>query len=66
MKNILTKLSYMALGRLLTLIGYHFGNIENNTADAQGLDVQEKIFCRSLAIVDENNVPRIFFQQTPC
>ena len=53
MKNIVTKLSYMALGGLLTLIGYHFGNIENNTADAQVAadEVKDVIRCRKLIIV---------------
>lgn len=53
MKNIITKLSYMALGGLLTLIGYHFGNIENHTADAQVAadEVKDVIRCRKLIIV---------------
>ena len=35
MKKVLTKIGYMAFGSLLTLIGYHFGNIDNNSANAQ-------------------------------
>ena len=64
MKKILTKLSYMAFGSLLMLIGYHFGNIDNNSADAQGIvkenaPIVRELRCRSLVIVDDDNTPRI-------
>ena len=65
MKNILTKIGYMAFGGLLTLIGYHFGNIDNNSADAQVQFDQEKaeivdeIRCRRLVIVGDDDTPRI-------
>lgn len=62
MKNVLTKLSYMAFGCLLTLIGYHIGNVDHNWADAQS-DLSEQtvdeIRCRSLVIVDEDDTPRV-------
>ena len=50
----------MALGGLLTLIGYHFGNIENNTADAQVAadEVKDVIRCRKLIIVGEGGALR--------
>ena len=64
MKNILTKASYMAFGSLLTLIGYHFGNIGNNSADAQLIakekaPIVDEIRCRSLVIVGDDNTPHI-------
>ena len=63
MKNILTKLSYMAFGCLLTIIGYHFGNIDNNNADAQTsfmpVPIDDRILCRRLIIVGKDNTPRI-------
>ena len=66
MKNFLTKIGYMALGSLLTLIGYHFGNIDNNRADAQvefGVkeksEIVDEIRCRKLVIVGEDDIPRI-------
>lgn len=57
MKNIATKLSYMALGGLLTLIGYHYGNIDNNTANAQVAadEVKDVIRCRKLIIVGKGD-----------
>lgn len=60
MKNILTKASYMALGCLLTLIGYHFGNVDNNSANAQeNAPIVDVIRCRSLVIVGGDNTHRI-------
>ena len=65
MKTILTKVTYMAIGSLLTLIGYHFGNIDNNSADAQLLDtsqeteIVDEIRCRKLVIVGKDDTPRI-------
>ncbi|RKU15923.1 hypothetical protein C6501_06070 [Candidatus Poribacteria bacterium] len=64
MKNFLTKVGYMVLGCLLTLIGYHFGNIDNNSADAQLVDkekapIVDEIWCRKLIIVGEDDTPRI-------
>ena len=50
---------------LLTLIGYHFGNIDNNSADAQitirspETEIVDEIRCRRLVIVGENDTPRI-------
>ncbi len=59
----------MAFGCLLTLIGYHFGNIDNNSADAQlfvekvsppkKAEIVDEIRCRSLVIVGEDDMPRI-------
>ena len=67
MKNILTKVGYMAFGCLLTVIGYHFGNIDNNSADAQEIVVKEKhivdeIRCRKLVIVGDDDTPRIILR----
>ena len=66
MKKILTKVGYMAFGSLLTLIGYHFGNIDNNSANAQlqfsGQEKEEivdEIRCRSFVIVGDDDTPRI-------
>lgn len=66
MKNILTKASYMAFGSLLTLIGYYFGNIDNNSVNAQQPsekvgNVVDKIRVRQLEIVGNDNSPRIYF-----
>ncbi len=57
MKNVLRKIAYMVIGSLLTIIGYHFGNIENNTADAQEKTdnpIVDEIRCRHLLIVNED------------
>ena len=64
MKNILTKIGYMALGCLLTLIGYHFGNVDNNRANAQGIvkekpEIVDEIRCRRLVIVGDDDTHRI-------
>ena len=66
MKNILTKVGYMAFGSLLTLIGYHFGNIDNNSADAQVFTIEDpkpeivdEIRCRKLVIVGDDDTQRI-------
>ena len=64
MKKILTKVGYMAFGSLLTLIGYHFGNIDNNSADAQGIfqekaPIVDEIRCRKLVIVGDDGTQRI-------
>lgn len=50
----------MAFGSLLTLIGYHFGNIDNNNANAQeNAPIVDVIRCRSLVIVGDDNTHRI-------
>ena len=63
MKKILTKLGYMAFGSLLTLIGYHFGNIDNNSANAQIVitapEIVDEIRCRKLIIVGDDGSRRI-------
>ena len=65
MKTILTKMTYMAIGSLLTLIGYHFGNIDNNSANAQirvtpqETEIVDEIRCRELVIVGDDDTPRI-------
>ncbi|MDE0326518.1 MAG: hypothetical protein OXN27_21540 [Candidatus Poribacteria bacterium] len=64
MKNILTKMGYMAIGCLLTLIGYHFGNVESNNVNAQQssestLDIVDKIRVRQLEIVDDEDTLRV-------
>ena len=62
MKNVSTKIAYMVIGSLLTIIGYHFGNIDNNTADAQekvDTPIVDEIQCRRLVIVDEDDTTRI-------
>lgn len=65
MKKVLTKIGYMAFGSLLTLIGYHFGNVDNNTVNAQpSLEKTENIVnrlrVRQLEIVGNDNSPRIY------
>ena len=65
MKKVLTKIGYMAFGSLLTLIGYHFGNIDNNTANAQQAlekteNIVDKLRVRQLEIVGNDNSPRIY------
>ena len=65
MKKILTKVGYMVFGCLLTVIGYHFGNIDNNSADAQlavekSVPIVDEIRCRSLVIVGDDDTPRIY------
>ena len=67
MKNILTKLGYMAFGCLLTLIGYHFGNVDNNSVDAQGIvkekaEIVDEIRCRKLVIVGDDDTKRIILE----
>ena len=64
MKKTLAKLSYMALGSLLTFIGYHFGNIDSNSADAQEIvkekpEIVDEIRCRRLVIVGDDDTHRI-------
>ena len=64
MKKNLTKLGYMAFGCLLTLIGYHFGNIDSNSANAQEIvkekpEIVDEIRCRKLVIVGSDGTPRI-------
>ncbi len=55
----------MVIGSLLTLIGYHFGNIDNNSADAQlrgtpqEVEIVNEIRCRSLIVVGEDDRPLI-------
>lgn len=66
MKKVMEKVIFMAVGSLLTIIGYHFGTVDNNSANAQ-LDenpfrpngVFNAIACRALAITDANGTPRI-------
>ena len=65
MKKVLTKVGYMAFGSLLTLIGYHFGNIDNNSVNAQQpservVNIVDKIRVRQLEIVGNDNSPRIY------
>ena len=60
MKKNLTKLGYMAFGCLLTLIGYHFGNIDNNSVNAQeNSPIIDEVRCRRLVIVGDDNTSRI-------
>ena len=60
MKKNLTKLGYMAFGCLLTVIGYHFGNIDNNSVNAQeNSPIVDEVRCRRLVIVGADNTPRI-------
>ena len=72
MKKILTKMGYMAFGSLLTLIGYYFGNIDNNSANAQEsreggyatiIRPENKTFdevhCRRLVIYGNDHTPRV-------
>lgn len=60
MKNIFTKVGYMVIGALLTLIGYHFGNVDNNTASAQKDDsIVDEIQCRRLVVVGNDGTTRI-------
>ncbi len=60
MKNILTKLGYMAFGCLLTVIGYHFGNVDNSNVNAQeNAPIVDEVRCRKLVIVGDDNTPRI-------
>lgn len=65
MKNILTKIGYMTFGCLLTLIGYHFGNIDNNSVNAQEalgtpVEIVNKLRVRQIEIVGNDNSPRIY------
>ena len=60
MKNVSTKIAYMVIGSLLTLIGYHFGNVDNNTASAQKDDsIVDEIQCRRLVVVGNDGTTRI-------
>ena len=73
MKNVLTKVSYMAFGGLLTLIGYYFGSIDNNSADAQEntrrgvpVEIVNELWCRSLVVVGGvDDTPRIRLETDP-
>ena len=54
----------MAFGCLLTLIGYHFGNIDNNSVETQVIvqkvvPIVDEIRCRSLVIVGDDDTPCI-------
>ena len=54
----------MAVGSLLTLIGYHFGNIDNNSADAQlvvkkSAPIVDEIRCHKLVIVGDDETQHI-------
>ena len=66
MKNVSTKIAYMVIGSILTLIGYHFGNIENNTVDAQEDNpIAEEIRSRRFVLVGQNdNIPRVVIETT--
>ena len=74
MKNVSTKIAYMVIGSLLTIIGYHFGNIDNNAAEAEKEDrppmgfrigaerddpIADEIRVRRLVIVGEDDTPHI-------
>ena len=60
MKKVLTKVGYMVFGCLLTLIGYHFGNVNNNSANAQeNAPIVDEVWCRKLVIVGNDNTPRV-------
>ena len=66
MKKVFEKVSYMAVGSLLTLLGYHFGNMDNTTANAQVTierygagAIEDVLLCRSLVIHGDDNTPRI-------
>ena len=69
MKKVMEKVIFMAVGSLLTIIGYHFGSADNNSADAQ-LNVEpvltdgefDKIRCRYLEIVDADGNTRIYLR----
>ena len=66
MKKVMEKVIFVTVGSLLTIIGYHFGSFDNNSADAQ-LNAQpvltngefNKIRCRNLEIVDADGNTRI-------
>jgi hypothetical protein len=60
MKNVSTKIAYMVIGSLLTIIGYHFANIDHNAAEAEKEDpIVDEIRCRRLVIVDEDDTPHL-------
>ena len=60
MKKVLTKVGYMAFGCLLTLIGYHFGNIDDSNVNAQeNAPIVDEVRCRKLVIVGRDGTPRI-------
>ena len=65
MKNVLTKIGYMVIGSLLTILGYHFGSIDNNSVNAQEtsqtpVEIVDKLRVRQLEIVGNDNSPRIY------
>lgn len=65
MKKFLTKIGYMAFGSLLTIVGYHFGNVDNNSVNAQEtfqtpVEIVDKLRVRQLEIVGNDNSPRIY------
>ena len=66
MKNVFTKITYMVIGSILTLIGYHFGSIENNTVDAQEDNpIAGEIRSRRFVLVGQNdNIPRVVIETT--
>ena len=62
----------MAFGCLLTLIGYHFGNIDNNSVDAQvevehvaeeKAEIVDEIRCRRLVIVGDDDTQPIILDK---
>lgn len=62
MKKVSTKIGYMVIGSLLTIIGYHFGNVDNNSVNAQGTsnEIVNKLRVRQIEIVDSENQPSIY------
>ena len=53
------------MAALLTIIGYHFGNVDNNSVNAQEtfqtpVEIVDKLRVRQLEIVGNDNSPRIY------
>ena len=60
MKKTFTKIGYMIIGSLLTIIGYHFGSIDNNGINAEeDTPIVDEIQCRRLVVVGEDDTPRV-------
>ena len=68
MKKVMEKIIFMVVGSLLTIVGYHFGTVDNDSANAQ-IDIKaepvltdgefDTVRCHKIEIVDTDGDTRI-------
>ena len=73
MKKVMERIIPMVVGSLLTIVGYHFGTIDNDSANAQ-IDIKAEpvltdgefntVRCRNLEILDTDSNTRIVLTDT--